>query len=75
MEFEINFNRKNDDKFLINKLGAYYLKNEDYPGLFIKIKDFEHLKELLEKVDKHFNSYYSAIISWDPPTIYLDENT
>lgn len=74
MEFEINFNKTQNDEFLIDKLGAYYLKGDEYPGLFIEIKDFKGLEGLLDIVNNEFKDYYSAIISYDPPTIYLDNN-
>ena len=74
MEFEIDFNKKQDDKYLINELGAYYLEKDEYPGLFIEVKDFEHLKELLLKVSNDFSDDYSAIVSYDPLMIYLDDS-
>ena len=74
MIFEIDFNRQQNDKFLINELGAYYLKDSEYPGLFINIIDFEHLRELLLKVGNHFKDSYQAIITYDPRIIYLERN-
>lgn len=75
MIFEIDFNKKQNDKYLINELGAYYLEKDEYPGLFIEIRDFEHLKELLLKVSNYFSDNYNAIIFYDPPMIYLDDST
>lgn len=72
MVFEIDFNRTNDDKFLIEKLKAKLDKRIEYDILTIEVKDFNHLKEILGIVDKELSDYYSAIISFDPPTIYLD---
>lgn len=74
MIFEINFNRTDNDDFLIKKLGAKWTNLADYNILTIDIKDFNHLKEILDIVDKEFSDYYSAIISFDTPTIYLDNN-
>jgi hypothetical protein len=72
MIFEINFNRINNDKFLIEKLGAKQNKDVEYYSLIIEVKDFYHLKEILKIVDNEYGDFYSAIISFDSPTIYLD---
>jgi hypothetical protein len=72
MIFEINFNRINNDKFLIEKLGAKQNKDVEYYSLIIEVKDFYNLKEILKIVDNEYGDFYSAIISFDSPTIYLD---
>ena len=82
MVFEIDFNRNRSlekDNFLREKLGAYLVDTNStkYPPfeiLKIEIRNFEHLKELLNIIEQEYNSYYSAIISYDPPIIYLDNN-
>lgn len=76
MRFEIDFNNESDDK-TIEMLGAKlvptgalkYGPNEIY---VIDINSIEELETLLKKVDKIKGDYYSAVISFDPPTIYLD---
>ena len=83
MIFEIDFNRNSSlrtDKFLREKLGAYIVDTSStkYPPfevLKIEVKDFEHLEEILKITKNEFNDFYSAIISFDPPTIYLDDST
>ena len=79
MQFEIGFNNLsfNDDDFLIKELGAFWVltnaaKYGPFDVLEIEVKDFKHLEEILEKVDKKYNSIYSAVISFDPPKIFLD---
>jgi hypothetical protein len=81
MIFQIDFNsiHYSNDEFLINKLGAKLVPtgSDKYPPfevLEIVVKDFEHLEELLAIVDKEFKDMYSAVISFDPPTLYLDSN-
>jgi hypothetical protein len=75
MIFEIGFNTGADNpNFLIEKLGAEWSKCADYNILTIDVKDFDHLKEILDMVDEEYGDFYSAVISFDPPTIYLDNN-
>jgi len=69
MIFEIDFNRTSDDKFLTEKLGANYV--DDFI-LTIDVKDFDHLEKILDLVDEELGDFFSAVISFDPPTIYLD---
>lgn len=69
MIFEIDFNRTSNDKFLTEKLGANCV--DDFI-LTIDMKDFDHLEKILDLVDEEFGDFYSAVISFDPPTIYLD---
>lgn len=78
MIFEINFNKETDDKTL-EKLGAklvstgYFNKYPPFEVYQIEINTPEELEDLLKKVDSiKKESFYSAIISFDPPTIYLD---
>lgn len=77
MIFKIDFNKETNDKILIDKLGAYYVdtNNVKYPPfeeLTLEVKDFEHLENILKIIDNEMSSFYSAIISFDPPSIYLD---
>lgn len=80
MRFEINFNRE-DDNGVLKELGVKYeyfenhqdLKYEPYGAYMIEINTFEELEQLLNKVNKiKNNKFYSAIISFDPATIYFD---
>ena len=79
MIFQIDFNKIGyyNDEFLIEKLGAYKVptNSKKYPPfevLHIEVRDFEHLEEILSIVDKEFGGFSDAIISFDPPTIFLD---
>ena len=79
MRFQIDFNsiKFNDDDFLIKELGAYWVdtKSVKYPPfqvLMIQLDGFRELEALLEKVDTHYGDFYSAVISFDSPAIYLD---
>jgi len=79
MVFEVDFNKSGyyNDEFLIDKLGAYRVPSGStkYPPfeiLNIEVRDFEHLKEILDAVDKEFGGFSDAVISYDPPTIFLD---
>lgn len=77
MKFQIDFYSQ-DDSEILQQLGAKLElrkgKNNFYDFFYysIEIKDFQELELLLQKVDKMKNGIYSAIISFDPPTIYLD---
>ena len=77
--FQIDFNDPNkyDDNFLIDVLGAELVptgsdKYAPFEILQIEIRDFEHLEEILKTVDKQFNCISTALISFDPPTLFLD---
>ena len=79
MLFEIDFDKIGyyNDEFLIEKLRAYKVptNSKKYPPfevLHIEVEDFKHLEELLKKVDEEFGGFSSAVISFDPPTIFLD---
>lgn len=82
MKFEIAFNdprmiNSTTNKILEN-LGAKFEYDKDqtkeFPdnAYYIELNSFEELKELLKKVDKETKDTSSAIISFDPPTIFLD---
>lgn len=79
MEFQIDFNNSEiqDDLFLVNVLGAKWTKtgSNKYPPfevLKLDVKDFNQLEKILKMVDNHFKSISTALISFDPPTIYID---
>jgi len=78
MTFEINFNKEQDDE-LLEELGAKLVptgatKYLPFDKYVIEIEGFKELEELLAKIDKIKNSYYSAIISFNHATIYLDDD-
>jgi hypothetical protein len=77
MKFEINFNTETND-MLLEAIGAVLTPTgaTKYPPFeiyTIELNSFDELESLLEKVNRD-GKYYSAIISYDPPTIYLDCN-
>lgn len=77
MRFEIDFNRDTDEETL-EQIGAKLVstgatKYPPFETYVIDITTFEELEQLLGKVDKIKEGIYSAIISFDPPTIYLDD--
>jgi hypothetical protein len=78
MKFEIDFNREANNNFLIKELGAKVESFEDFDRVTIEINSFEELEELLKKVNKGLNmpiyKEYLAVISFDPPSIYLDND-
>lgn len=79
MEFEIDFNQSyyyNED-FLINELGGKLeptgaTKYPPFEKVMIEIENFNQLEEIVKKVNKRFETVSSAIISFDPPTIYIE---
>ena len=80
MLFEINFNKheERDDNYLLS-LGAKYVstgpnKYPPFEALEIELNTFEELELLLEKVDKERKGIYTALISFDNPTIFLDKD-
>lgn len=79
MRFEIDFNQNNhsNDEFFINELGAVLVPtgSDKYPPfekLEIEVRDFEELEEILEVIDIKFDTISSAVISFDPPTIFIE---
>ena len=73
MEFQIDFNRGDNDKIL-EELGAVEkYKNDDWFGYFIEIEDFAQLEEFEDKVERIVGGNYSLIIGFNPATIYLDD--
>lgn len=84
MKFEVDFNREEDDKTLeqIGCIQEDILPQPKYPPFtqyVIELNTFEELEELLNKLNKIKREEYcgqcldySAIISFDPATIYFD---
>lgn len=79
MKFQIDFNQSDyyNDTFLIEKLGSELVptgsdKYAPFEILQIEIRDFEHLEEILKTVDKEFNCISTALISFDPPSLFLE---
>ena len=73
MEFQIDFNRGDNDKAL-EQLGAVEKSQDgEWLGYFVEIEDFAQLEEFERKVNKLFDYKYSLIIGFDRPTIYLDD--
>jgi hypothetical protein len=73
MRFEIDFNRETDDK-TIEMLGAKLEPYGPFEKWSIDINTFEELENLIKKVDEIKGDYYSAVISFDPPSIFLDKD-
>ena len=71
MKFEIDFNYGSNNT-LLEQLGAIREDFEEYYIYSIEIESFEDLDALLHIVDSLTGDIYSAVISFDNPTIYLD---
>jgi len=79
MVFIINFNKSEEqDDFFLEELGAKLSTIYNKPFCFgeyeINIDNFEELKTLLKKVDNNYNDHYSAIITFNPATLFLDKD-
>ena len=77
MKFEIAFNRpdKNDKKEFYDFIGAELVWKTEFTSYMIELDSFEDLKILMEKINMELfgNTFeYSVVISFDSPTIYLD---
>ena len=79
MKFEIDFNHSDyyNDPFLIDVLGGGLesTRSTKYPPferVMIEVRDFEHLEQILKLVDEKFETISTALISFEPPTIYLE---
>ena len=73
MEFQIDFNRGDNDKML-EELGAVEKSQDgEWFGYFIEIEDFAQLEEFEDKVERIVGGNYSLIIGFNPSTIYLDD--
>ena len=77
MLYEIDFNRQTDEQTL-QSIGAklypipYATKHGPFEVYKIEIDKMEELEPILEKVKQIKGEYYSAVVDFDPPTIYLD---
>lgn len=71
MKFEIDFNYDDNDA-LLEQLGAAFEGDELLGAYFIEIEGFDELEALLKKLDALTNDLWSAVVSFDSPTIYLD---
>ncbi len=71
MLFEIDFNREDRDEDL-EKIGAFKPSPDDWYHL--EVENFEALQALEKKVYEVTGEYYSLIVGFDNPTIYLDKN-
>lgn len=71
MKFQIDFNYGSNDA-LLELLGATEHHYEDHSDYEIDLDSFESLEMLLESLDRETKDIWSAVISFDPSTIYLD---
>lgn len=72
MKFELDWNREIDFdnlELLVDEIEHF----QDFSRYNITLNSFEDLEKLLEKVKQIKGDYYSAVISYNPPTIYLDK--
>lgn len=77
MKFEIDFNTETDPEYILSlgaKLERGFKFDPNYSIFTIELENFEDLEKLLERVDKEKGDLYSAIVSFDPPTIFLDSD-
>ena len=83
MRFEIEFNRENNDKLLeaiggvLTPTGA--TKYPPFEIYTIELDNFSDLDELLKKLNKEAGREiaareYVAIVTFDPPCIFFDDN-
>jgi hypothetical protein len=75
MKFEINFNTETRDGVLA-QLGNY-IEQEEFSYYEVELNTFEELENLVIKLNQLMfkrDFGYSALISFDPPTIYFDKN-
>ena len=75
MEWNIDFNKENNDKYL-KTLGAEYKDNSDGEciGMFITLKSFKDFEQLQLKIEKDLGIQYSLIVDFLGKNIYIDEN-
>jgi hypothetical protein len=78
MKFQIDFNDthyQNDD--LLIKLGAKLVPtgSQKYPPFEIfeiEIDSIDKIKDITDTVDKELNAISSAVISFDPATLFIE---
>jgi hypothetical protein len=68
MEFQIDFNRETRDDIL-EKI-AY--EREGY--YYVDLPDFKAMEELENRIKDVTGEYYSLIVGFDNPTIFLDKD-
>lgn len=73
MIFQIDFNRVSNDQLLL-EIGATKQETDEFIWYEIELNNFEDLAPILKKLKELTGEYYSAIISDDPWTIYLDKD-
>lgn len=71
MKFAIDFNHETNDE-LLEQIGAKEEHFEECSQYTIDILSFEDLDAILHILDSLTKDTYSAVISFDPPTVYLD---
>lgn len=72
MKFELDFN-KETDFYNLELLADEIESFREFFRYNITLNTFEDLEKLLEKVKQIKGDYYSAVISYNPPIIYLDK--
>ena len=73
MKFEIDWNRHSDDKTL-EELGAKLIDESDFSYYEIELNSLEEMENLHKLVFEKTKKYYSLVIDFDRPTIYLDKD-
>lgn len=70
MKFELNFNIEKGKEDILTQLSTSY--DEGY--FFVELADFDAMKEFENKVFQLTGEYYSLIVGFDAPTIFLDKS-
>lgn len=70
MEFQIDFNRETRDDIL-EKI-AHYREPDGY--YYVDLPDFKAMEELENKIKDVTGEYYSLIVGFDNPTIFIDKD-
>ena len=73
MKFEIDFNRHSDDK-LLEELGAKFIHKAGFSYCEIELKNLEEMEALYRLIFEKTKKYYSLVIDFNRPTIYLDKD-
>ena len=73
MKFEIDWNRHSDDKTL-EELGAKLIDESDFSYYEIELNSLEEMEALHRLVFEKTKKYYSFVVDFDRPTIYLDKD-
>ena len=79
MRFEIDFNSSdiNNERWFIDNFGGVLVNTgaTKYPPfeiVMVEVEDFDKLKNLLDKINKSFDCISSSVVSFDPPSIFID---